>query len=139
MKEGADMLMVKPGLPYLDIMREVKDKVSFFHSVYHFFQSSIHPLIQPLIHPSLSGSFLLILISSIHIFLRVYVHLFINFSSLLVNPFVYPSIYSFTDLSFMLFFLNSSSDLSVHSLNPLSSPTGVYFLQVLSLDPKIQL
>lgn len=26
-KEGADMLMVKPGLPYLDIMREVKDKV----------------------------------------------------------------------------------------------------------------
>lgn len=27
-KEGADMLMVKPGLPYLDIVREVKDKVS---------------------------------------------------------------------------------------------------------------
>lgn len=26
-KEGADMLMVKPGLPYLDIVREVKDKV----------------------------------------------------------------------------------------------------------------
>uniref|UniRef100_A0A8C6SH60 Delta-aminolevulinic acid dehydratase n=1 Tax=Neogobius melanostomus TaxID=47308 RepID=A0A8C6SH60_9GOBI len=25
-KEGADMLMVKPGLPYLDIVREVKDK-----------------------------------------------------------------------------------------------------------------
>uniref|UniRef100_A0A3Q2PPA9 Delta-aminolevulinic acid dehydratase n=1 Tax=Fundulus heteroclitus TaxID=8078 RepID=A0A3Q2PPA9_FUNHE len=25
-REGADMLMVKPGLPYLDIMREVKDK-----------------------------------------------------------------------------------------------------------------
>ncbi|KAI5089183.1 delta-aminolevulinic acid dehydratase [Silurus meridionalis] len=25
-KEGADMLMVKPGLPYLDILREVKDK-----------------------------------------------------------------------------------------------------------------
>ena len=27
-REGADMLMVKPGLPYLDIVREVKDKVS---------------------------------------------------------------------------------------------------------------
>ena len=27
MREGADMLMVKPGLPYLDIVREVKDKV----------------------------------------------------------------------------------------------------------------
>uniref|UniRef100_A0AAY5F5Y2 Delta-aminolevulinic acid dehydratase n=1 Tax=Electrophorus electricus TaxID=8005 RepID=A0AAY5F5Y2_ELEEL len=25
-KEGADMLMVKPGLPYLDVLREVKDK-----------------------------------------------------------------------------------------------------------------
>ncbi|XP_030598461.1 delta-aminolevulinic acid dehydratase isoform X1 [Archocentrus centrarchus] len=25
-REGADMLMVKPGLPYLDIIREVKDK-----------------------------------------------------------------------------------------------------------------
>lgn len=28
MREGADMLMVKPGMPYLDIVREVKDKVS---------------------------------------------------------------------------------------------------------------
>ncbi|XP_072310009.1 delta-aminolevulinic acid dehydratase [Eucyclogobius newberryi] len=28
-KEGADMLMVKPGLPYLDIVREVKDKFPF--------------------------------------------------------------------------------------------------------------
>uniref|UniRef100_A0A8C4GUX9 Delta-aminolevulinic acid dehydratase n=1 Tax=Dicentrarchus labrax TaxID=13489 RepID=A0A8C4GUX9_DICLA len=28
-KEGADMLMVKPGLPYLDIVREVKDKVLY--------------------------------------------------------------------------------------------------------------
>lgn len=25
-REGADMLMVKPGMPYLDIVREVKDK-----------------------------------------------------------------------------------------------------------------
>lgn len=31
-REGADMLMVKPGLPYLDIMREVKDKVSLRRS-----------------------------------------------------------------------------------------------------------
>lgn len=31
MREGADMLMVKPGLPYLDIIREVKDKVSDHH------------------------------------------------------------------------------------------------------------
>lgn len=31
-REGADMLMVKPGLPYLDIMREVKDKVSSYIS-----------------------------------------------------------------------------------------------------------
>ena len=27
MKEGADMLMVKPGLPYLDVVRKTKDKV----------------------------------------------------------------------------------------------------------------
>ena len=27
-REGADLLMVKPGMPYLDIVREVKDKVS---------------------------------------------------------------------------------------------------------------
>jgi delta-aminolevulinic acid dehydratase/porphobilinogen synthase len=26
--EGADMLMVKPGLPYLDVVRKVKDEVS---------------------------------------------------------------------------------------------------------------
>ena len=25
-KEGADMVMVKPGLPYLDIIRSIKDK-----------------------------------------------------------------------------------------------------------------
>jgi hypothetical protein len=25
--EGADMLMVKPGLPYLDVVRKTKDKV----------------------------------------------------------------------------------------------------------------
>lgn len=30
MKEGADMLMVKPGLPYLDVVRKTKDKVKFF-------------------------------------------------------------------------------------------------------------
>lgn len=33
MKEGADMLMVKPGLPYLDIVREVKNKVITVESV----------------------------------------------------------------------------------------------------------
>ena len=26
-REGADMVMVKPGLPYLDIVRRVKDDV----------------------------------------------------------------------------------------------------------------
>ena len=28
MSEGADMIMVKPGMPYLDIVRQVKDQVS---------------------------------------------------------------------------------------------------------------
>ena len=28
MVEGADVLMVKPGMPYLDIVRDVKNKVS---------------------------------------------------------------------------------------------------------------
>lgn len=36
MKEGADMLMVKPGLPYLDIVREVKNKVITVESVYDY-------------------------------------------------------------------------------------------------------
>lgn len=27
-EEGADMLMVKPGMAYLDIVRDVKEKVS---------------------------------------------------------------------------------------------------------------
>ena len=27
MEEGADMLMVKPGMAYLDIVRDVKEKV----------------------------------------------------------------------------------------------------------------
>lgn len=26
-REGADMLMVKPGMPYLDLVRDVKDRV----------------------------------------------------------------------------------------------------------------
>lgn len=35
-QEGADMLMVKPGMPYLDIVREVKDKhLSHPLAVYH--------------------------------------------------------------------------------------------------------
>lgn len=33
--EGADMVMVKPGLPYLDILRAVTDAVSVPTSVYH--------------------------------------------------------------------------------------------------------
>lgn len=34
-QEGADMVMVKPGLPYLDIVREVKNAVHIPVSVYH--------------------------------------------------------------------------------------------------------
>lgn len=34
-QEGADILMVKPGLPYLDIVREVKNAVDIPVSVYH--------------------------------------------------------------------------------------------------------
>jgi len=33
--EGADMLMVKPGLPYLDVVRYVRDHTSLPVSVYH--------------------------------------------------------------------------------------------------------
>ena len=28
MTEGADIVMVKPGMPYLDIVRQTKDRVS---------------------------------------------------------------------------------------------------------------
>ncbi|TNE74022.1 porphobilinogen synthase [bacterium] len=34
-QEGADMVMVKPGMPYLDIVREVKNAVHVPVSVYH--------------------------------------------------------------------------------------------------------
>eukprot|EP01094_Clydonella_sp_ATCC50884_P004575 TRINITY_DN13615_c0_g1_i1.p1 TRINITY_DN13615_c0_g1~~TRINITY_DN13615_c0_g1_i1.p1 ORF type:complete len:286 (-),score=67.72 TRINITY_DN13615_c0_g1_i1:118-975(-) len=34
-QEGADWLMVKPGLPYLDIVREVRDRVHLPIAVYH--------------------------------------------------------------------------------------------------------
>jgi porphobilinogen synthase len=34
-EEGADIVMVKPGLPYLDIVREVKNAVSVPVSVYN--------------------------------------------------------------------------------------------------------
>ena len=34
-QEGADIVMVKPGLPYLDIVREVKNAVDIPVSVYH--------------------------------------------------------------------------------------------------------
>lgn len=33
--EGADMVMIKPGLPYLDIVRRVKDKFNYPTLVYH--------------------------------------------------------------------------------------------------------
>jgi len=33
--EGADIVMVKPGLPYLDIVREIKNAVSVPVSVYN--------------------------------------------------------------------------------------------------------
>jgi porphobilinogen synthase len=35
LKEGADMVMVKPGLPYLDIVRRVKDEFKAPTFVYH--------------------------------------------------------------------------------------------------------
>ena len=34
-EEGADIVMVKPGLPYLDIVREVKNAVEVPVSVYN--------------------------------------------------------------------------------------------------------
>ena len=34
-EEGADMVMVKPGTAYLDIVREVKDNVNIPVAVYH--------------------------------------------------------------------------------------------------------
>jgi porphobilinogen synthase len=34
-EEGADIVMVKPGLPYLDIVREVKNSVDVPVSVYN--------------------------------------------------------------------------------------------------------
>jgi porphobilinogen synthase len=33
--EGADMLMVKPGLPYLDVVKVVRDNTALPVSVYH--------------------------------------------------------------------------------------------------------
>ena len=36
MNEGADMLMVKPGLPYLDVVRKTKDKVEILTTNAHF-------------------------------------------------------------------------------------------------------
>jgi porphobilinogen synthase len=34
-EEGADMVMVKPGIAYLDIVREVKNAVNVPVTVYH--------------------------------------------------------------------------------------------------------
>ena len=33
MSEGADILMVKPGMPYLDIVRDAKEKVKYINTV----------------------------------------------------------------------------------------------------------
>ena len=33
--EGADMVMIKPGMPYLDIVRRIKDEFQFPTYVYH--------------------------------------------------------------------------------------------------------
>jgi porphobilinogen synthase len=33
--EGADMVMIKPGMPYLDIVRRIKDEFAFPTYVYH--------------------------------------------------------------------------------------------------------
>jgi porphobilinogen synthase len=35
LEEGADMVMVKPGMPYLDIVRRVKDQFGAPTFVYH--------------------------------------------------------------------------------------------------------
>ena len=35
MVEGADVLMVKPGMPYLDIVRDVKNKVRAIYTIIH--------------------------------------------------------------------------------------------------------
>jgi porphobilinogen synthase len=35
LQEGADMVMIKPGLPYLDIVRRVKDQFGAPTFVYH--------------------------------------------------------------------------------------------------------
>ena len=34
-EEGADILMIKPGLPYLDIIKEVSNKVNIPVAAYH--------------------------------------------------------------------------------------------------------
>lgn len=49
MKEGADMLMVKPGLPYLDIIRDVKNKVCINRLVCQFVVSE-KPKKEPLVN-----------------------------------------------------------------------------------------
>jgi porphobilinogen synthase len=35
LKEGADMVMIKPGMPYLDIVRRIKDQFGAPTFVYH--------------------------------------------------------------------------------------------------------
>jgi porphobilinogen synthase len=45
-EEGADMVMVKPGIAYLDIVREVKNAVNVPVTVYHV--SGEYAMIKPL-------------------------------------------------------------------------------------------
>ena len=33
-KEGADMLMVKPGMPYIDLLQQIKSQVIYMQSFY---------------------------------------------------------------------------------------------------------
>lgn len=80
-REGADMLMVKPGLPYLDIMREVKDKVSrraFPHFCVFYFLA---------INPSISLSTHIFINSPVHPHLSI--HSFIHLSIVIVPVLIF--------------------------------------------------
>lgn len=52
-QEGADMLMVKPGLSYLDLVRQIKDK----HPSYPMFVYQVSGEYAMLLHGSSAGSF----------------------------------------------------------------------------------
>ena len=54
LEEGADIIMIKPGLPYLDIVRRVKDQFAAPTFVYQ-----------------VSGEYAMLMLSLIHIFPRI--------------------------------------------------------------------